>query len=242
MTEADVQHLLAEKKIRAGAPDPETARVEVDVARRHIASAEKIMADDSTLAFTAIGQSSIPRRAASSNGVSWNGSSFRRRSSRATVGLRRPSTSGRATEALTGVTSSSHSADRAGVRTGTSMMRGRPTQESRDPLDHLSIGHHLGPTGVERLAAGGVFARHSGQIARNVVERDRLRQCRDPARRDHHGEPLHQAKDRPEGGAALPDHHGRAQCRHGHPVRGQSLTRLAAAVRTHRSSPPSPPR
>lgn len=54
MTEADVQRLLEEKKIRTVAPDPETARAEIDVARRHIASAEKIMADDSTLAFTAL--------------------------------------------------------------------------------------------------------------------------------------------------------------------------------------------
>lgn len=54
MTEADVQRLLAEKKIRAVTPDPETARAEIDVARRHIVSAEKIMADDSTLAFTAL--------------------------------------------------------------------------------------------------------------------------------------------------------------------------------------------
>ncbi|HXV58464.1 MAG TPA: HEPN domain-containing protein [Gaiellaceae bacterium] len=54
MTEADVQQLLAAKKIRAVTPDPETARAEIDVARRHIASAEKIMGDDSTLAFTAL--------------------------------------------------------------------------------------------------------------------------------------------------------------------------------------------
>ncbi|MEP7224953.1 MAG: hypothetical protein ABI783_08345, partial [Actinomycetota bacterium] len=54
MTEADVQRLLASEKIRRVAPDPEMARAELDVARRHIASAEKIMADDPTLAFTAL--------------------------------------------------------------------------------------------------------------------------------------------------------------------------------------------
>src|SRR5512145_268644 len=54
MTEADVRRLLAEKKIRTVRPDPETAQVELDVARRHIASAAKIMGDDSTLAFTAL--------------------------------------------------------------------------------------------------------------------------------------------------------------------------------------------
>lgn len=54
MAEADVRKLLAEKKLREVAPDPETARAEVEVARRHIASAETIMASDSTLAFTAL--------------------------------------------------------------------------------------------------------------------------------------------------------------------------------------------
>jgi HEPN domain len=54
MTEADVRRLLADKKIRTGTPDPETAGVELEVARLHIASAEKIMDDDATLAFTAL--------------------------------------------------------------------------------------------------------------------------------------------------------------------------------------------
>jgi hypothetical protein len=54
MTEADVQRLLAGKKIRTVSPDPETAQAEIDVARRHIASAETIMVDDSALAFTAL--------------------------------------------------------------------------------------------------------------------------------------------------------------------------------------------
>ena len=52
------------------------------------------------------------RRAASSKGVSSSGNSFRIRSSRAIVGLRSPSTSGRATDALTGVTRFSQSEER----------------------------------------------------------------------------------------------------------------------------------
>lgn len=54
MTEADVRRLLTEKKIRTVPPDPETARFELEVARRHIRSAEKITDDDPTLAFTAL--------------------------------------------------------------------------------------------------------------------------------------------------------------------------------------------
>ena len=52
------------------------------------------------------------RRAASSNWVRSSGSSFRILSSRAIVGLRSPSTSGRATDALTGVTRLSQSEER----------------------------------------------------------------------------------------------------------------------------------
>jgi len=54
MTEADLQRLVAEKKIRRIAPDHETGRSEIEIAQRHVASAEKIMAEDSTLAFTAL--------------------------------------------------------------------------------------------------------------------------------------------------------------------------------------------
>jgi hypothetical protein len=54
MTEAEVRKLLAEKKLREIAPDPETARAEIEVARRHVASAKTIMGSDSTLAFTAL--------------------------------------------------------------------------------------------------------------------------------------------------------------------------------------------
>ena len=75
MAEADVRRLLAEKKIRTVRTDPETARVELDVARRHIASAEKIVDDDPTLAFTAlydaIRKRSLPTCARA--GIAWRG-------------------------------------------------------------------------------------------------------------------------------------------------------------------------
>jgi hypothetical protein len=61
---------------------------------------------------TGAGHSASARRAASSNGVSSIGSSIRIRSSRAIVGLRSPSTSGLATDALTGVTRFSQSEER----------------------------------------------------------------------------------------------------------------------------------
>ena len=64
-------------------------------------------------------------RAASSNGVRSRGTSARMRSSFATVGFRRPSTSGRATSARVGVTSSIQRAESHGVRSGTSTRRGK---------------------------------------------------------------------------------------------------------------------
>lgn len=54
MTEADVRRLLADGMLRRVAADPGTAQAEVALARRHIASAEKIMDEDPTLAFTAL--------------------------------------------------------------------------------------------------------------------------------------------------------------------------------------------
>ena len=54
MTEADVQRLLAERKITQVNPDPETAREEIATARRHIAAAAEIAELDPTLAFTGL--------------------------------------------------------------------------------------------------------------------------------------------------------------------------------------------
>jgi hypothetical protein len=51
MTEADVQRLLAARKIEEVEPDPETAREEIATARQHIAAAAEIAELDPTLAF-----------------------------------------------------------------------------------------------------------------------------------------------------------------------------------------------
>jgi hypothetical protein len=58
-------------------------------------------------------------------GVRSKSTSARMRSSFATVGFRRPSTSGRATSARAGVTSSIQRAESYGVRSGTSTRRGK---------------------------------------------------------------------------------------------------------------------
>ena len=174
------------------------------------------------------------RRAASSNGVSSSGNSFRIRSSRAIVGLRSPSTSGRATDALTGVTRFSQSEERYGVSTGTSTISRLPAEQGSDPLDHLPVGHHLRPARVVALAVRGFVAADARQVAGDVVERDRLRRRRDPARRHHDRQPLDQAEDRLEGGAPLADDHGRTQGRHRDARGGEPLSGLAAAAQVRR--------
>ena len=54
MTGADVRRLVADRKIRTVVADPETARAEIAIARRHVASAEKIMAGDPTFALAGL--------------------------------------------------------------------------------------------------------------------------------------------------------------------------------------------
>lgn len=54
MTDSDVKRLLADKVIQRIPADQETAGAEIEVARRHILSARKIMKDDPALAFTGL--------------------------------------------------------------------------------------------------------------------------------------------------------------------------------------------
>ena len=54
MGEAELRELVARKVLRPATADPETARAELDTARRHVTSAETILDDDPSLAFTAL--------------------------------------------------------------------------------------------------------------------------------------------------------------------------------------------
>jgi hypothetical protein len=54
MTDADVQRLLADRKITRIEPDPVTALEDFATARRHIAAAAEIAELDPTLAFTGL--------------------------------------------------------------------------------------------------------------------------------------------------------------------------------------------
>ena len=74
------------------------------------------------------------------------------RSSRTTVGLRRPSMSGRATPRAPASRGAASTTRAAGVRTGTSTISGRRPRSARDPLDHLAVGQDVGAADVEALA------------------------------------------------------------------------------------------
>lgn len=52
MTAADVERLVRDGTLRETQPDRDTARAEIESARTHISSAEKIVVDDPEAAFT----------------------------------------------------------------------------------------------------------------------------------------------------------------------------------------------
>jgi hypothetical protein len=54
MTAAEVDSLVATRALRRMPPDPETARTELVVARRHVDSAAVLIDSDPTLAFVAL--------------------------------------------------------------------------------------------------------------------------------------------------------------------------------------------
>lgn len=73
-----------------------------------------------------------------------------------------------------------------------------------------------------------------GEVCDDVVERDRLRRRRDPARADHRGQPVDERDDRLERRAPTPDHHARSQCGHGNASPAQALPRLASTAQVVR--------
>ena len=156
------------------------------------------------------------------------------RSSRTIVAVRRPSISGRATFAPTGVTRRSQYDESRGVRTGTSTISSRRPAQPPDLLDHLAVGHDLAAADVEALAEEVLAAARPREVGDDVVERDRLRRRRDPARADHGGQPVDEREDRLERRAPGADDHRRAQRRHRHAAGRERATRLDAAAQMRR--------
>ena len=89
------------------------------------------------------------------------------------VGLRSPSTSGRATAEFKMVQLEPERREAGSEDRHLDDARSS-AEERGNPLDHLPVGHHLGPAGIERLTDGCVVPATPGQGARDVVERDRL--------------------------------------------------------------------
>ena len=103
-----------------------------------------------------------------------------------------------------------------------------------DPLDHLAVGHDVGPADVEALAEDVVAAADGREVGDDVVDRDRLRRRRDPARADHRRQAVDEREDRLERRAPGTDDHGGAQRRHRHGARGQREPGLDAAAQMRR--------
>jgi hypothetical protein len=132
--------------------------------------------------------------------------------SRAIVGLRSPSTSGRATLAPTGVTRCSQYDDSRAEHRHLDDQRPFPAQP-RDPLDHLSERDDVRAADVEALAQRLGPARDSREVADHVGEGDRLGGGRHPSRCDHHRERVDESDDRLERGTAAADYDGGPQRR-----------------------------
>ena len=105
-----------------------------------------------------------------------------------------------------------------------------PAAQARDLLDHLAVGQDVGAADVVALAERVGAAADAVEVRDDVGQRDRLRRRRDPARRDHRGQPVDQRDDRLERGAAAADDDGGAQRRHRHRPGGERLGGLDAAA------------
>ena len=156
------------------------------------------------------------------------------RSSFATVSFRRPSISGRATEAFTGVTRWSQYEERRGVSTGTSTISGRLPRSIPNPLDHLPIGHHVRPANVEARPDRLGKTADTGEVLDDVHDGDRLGTYADPARAHHCRQAVHERDDRFEAGAAAADHDRSSQRGQRDGTGGELLLGLESATEVRR--------
>ena len=121
---------------------------------------------------------------------------------------------------------------------------------------HVAVARLIGPADFERAALAVGQLKCGGKIGEQVIDADRLRQCRDPARADHDRQSLDERADQLERQAAGPDHDGRAKFHDGDSAFAQHLPgldpalemlaeRLVArgeAAEVHDSPNPGPPR
>ena len=91
-----------------------------------------------------------------------------------------------------------------------------------------------GPPTSKLSSERGLVSADAGEVADDVVERDRLRGRRDPARRDHRRQPVDEGDDGLEGCAPLADDHRGAQRRDRGRSGSQALAGLAPAAEVRR--------
>ncbi len=104
-----------------------------------------------------------------------------------------------------------------------------------DLQNHVPTCHDLGARDVERAVEGLAAPGDAGEVANDVLQRDRLRPRPHPARTDHHGQAIDECDDRLEGSASVSYDDRRTQRGHRHRTRGEPLSRLRPATEVERA-------
>ena len=95
---------------------------------------------------------------------------------------------------------------------------------------HVAVARLIGPADFERAALAVGQLKRGGKIGEQVIDADRLRQCRDPPRANHHRQSLDERTDQLERQAPGPDHDGRAKFHDGDSAFAQHLPGLDPAL------------
>jgi hypothetical protein len=104
----------------------------------------------------------------------------------------------------------------------------------------ILVGYGVGPADLDHLAALGVGIRRGGEIGDDVLDRDRLRQVRDPPGHEHHRQPLHQGPNQLEREAAGSDDDRGAELQDGNGAGAQDLADFLPARQVRRQRAGSP--
>ena len=147
----------------------------------------------------------------------------------------RLSTSGRAMLLGTGVTRPTQWLDSDGVSSGrVTIRRGWQPGDRGVPLHHVAVGEDVRPADVEPAADLGRHRRAADQVVQHVADGDRLDPGVQPARGDHHRQPVGEVAEHLEGRRAGADDDRGPQYGRRHSGGEQDLADLATGVQVRR--------